>query len=298
MPAVGVRFSDAQAFCEWLTRRSLGRWRYRLPQANDLGPNVTDSQTSLPPGIGCWTCMAGGGQYVGCDDQGATVGNADLGRWVSRDVRIAHDLILDHGRDWNVARGLDLHYELALDLDPARDLCLDLDLTRASARDQRRQRTLARERAQALALLYARDVALNCTHDHDRDLDPIHAQALRGVRDMAQALDLTKDRGLHCDPNPAWKSVMILVRQAVRLDALALIIGLDVLLRAHNHTLNTQPGSVRMDARMGEIGRLERQLLGAYIDLCILEDRIEGRLPAVEGIRIVQEREKRQVPGK
>jgi hypothetical protein len=53
MPVVGVRFSDAWDFCEWLTRRSRGGWRYRLPEANELAPqDVVDSYSSLVRSIG------------------------------------------------------------------------------------------------------------------------------------------------------------------------------------------------------------------------------------------------------
>lgn len=34
-PIVGVRPSDAQAFCNWLTERETGAWRYRLPTAKE-----------------------------------------------------------------------------------------------------------------------------------------------------------------------------------------------------------------------------------------------------------------------
>jgi hypothetical protein len=304
MPAVGVRFSDARAFCEWLTQRSRGRWRYRLPEANELDPqDVTDSQPSLPAEIGYWTYLGGSGEYVGLSAQQSTMNSTELARWVSRDVKLAHDLILDHGRDWNIARDLDLSYELSLD--PSRDLHLDLDLTRAFAHDPGHPRDLARdldpdlerEYAHALALSYARDVALDRAHDHNGDLDPIHARSLEGVRDLTQALDLIKHRDLCHDPDLTWKQTMVLVRQSIRLDTLARVIGRDVLLQAHRRTLAGQPGSVGIDAKTDEIEHLERQLLDAYTDFCILEDRIEDRLPAVEGIRIVRERGERQVRG-
>jgi hypothetical protein len=310
MPATGVRFSDARAFCAWLTGRSRGRWRYRLPEAGELAAHdATDGDTHLPAAIGYWTTAAGSGQHVGFGAQGATVGRADLGRWVSRDLKIAHDLILDHGRDWNLVRDLDLNYSLDLTLDPPRGLHLDLGLTRTFARDRKRERALARdlgrdldpdlerERAQALALSYARDLALQRTHDHDRDLDPLHLRALDEVRNLAQALDLVKRRGLHCDAGPVWKVTIALVRQSIRFDTLALLIGLDVLRRAHLRKLDAEPGTAATEARVDEIQGLERQLLDVYMDTCILEDRIEGRLPAVEGIRIVRERAGEQGTG-
>ena len=35
-PVLGVRYSDARDFCQWLTKRQGGHWRYRLPQASEL----------------------------------------------------------------------------------------------------------------------------------------------------------------------------------------------------------------------------------------------------------------------
>ncbi|KAA3659076.1 MAG: NACHT domain-containing protein, partial [Chloroflexi bacterium] len=36
LPVVGIRPSDAMAFCRWLTDRSSGKWQYRLPKEDEL----------------------------------------------------------------------------------------------------------------------------------------------------------------------------------------------------------------------------------------------------------------------
>src|SRR5260370_31914716 len=54
MPVVGVRPSDAQTFCSWLTERKQGLWKYRLPKRGEI-----PSEQVLPlPGwkipVGYW----------------------------------------------------------------------------------------------------------------------------------------------------------------------------------------------------------------------------------------------------
>jgi len=41
-PVLGVRRSDALAFCEWLTAREEGNWYYRLPKSNEQEEDVVD----------------------------------------------------------------------------------------------------------------------------------------------------------------------------------------------------------------------------------------------------------------
>ena len=36
-PVVGVHFADGNDFCEWLTQRENGEWRFRLPSQNEIG---------------------------------------------------------------------------------------------------------------------------------------------------------------------------------------------------------------------------------------------------------------------
>jgi hypothetical protein len=82
------------------------------------------------------------------------------------------------------------------------------------------------------------------------------------------------------------------LRQVVRLGALARAIETSALLQAPLNLPMERPGETRMLAAAW-LDRLEAQrdaVLDVYIQLGILEDRIDGHLPAWEGIRIVRER--------
>ena len=45
-PVAGVRPSDAQAFCAWLTERDPGPWHYRLPTAQERDPTLLNNHTA------------------------------------------------------------------------------------------------------------------------------------------------------------------------------------------------------------------------------------------------------------
>ena len=42
-PIIGISFEDAQAFCEWLSEREGGQWRFRLPTIHEGGAAASDS---------------------------------------------------------------------------------------------------------------------------------------------------------------------------------------------------------------------------------------------------------------
>lgn len=48
LPAAGVRPSDAQAFCNWLTEREHGPWRFRLPTAQETERHPLNAPSTAP----------------------------------------------------------------------------------------------------------------------------------------------------------------------------------------------------------------------------------------------------------
>jgi hypothetical protein len=57
---LGVRASDARAFCQWLTEQDTEGWRYRLPvldEWDELEGSEASISESLPPGSGCWIAL-------------------------------------------------------------------------------------------------------------------------------------------------------------------------------------------------------------------------------------------------
>jgi Sulfatase-modifying factor enzyme 1 len=47
-PVLGVRSSDAAAFCAWLTEREVGPWQYRLPRAGELDDEAIPGRLFSP----------------------------------------------------------------------------------------------------------------------------------------------------------------------------------------------------------------------------------------------------------
>lgn len=48
-PIIGVAFVDAEAFCEWVTKRDVGEWKYRLPTQKETStfPITIEDQAVL-----------------------------------------------------------------------------------------------------------------------------------------------------------------------------------------------------------------------------------------------------------
>src|SRR6266508_5309967 len=91
-PILGVRYSDAIAFCEWLTRRGEGKWKYRLP---------TQEEANIFPV--------------------KSIGISPLGYWIDADYQFtwvestpADARALDRGRARNLAGDLALPLDHAL----------------------------------------------------------------------------------------------------------------------------------------------------------------------------------------
>jgi hypothetical protein len=66
VPVVGVRPSDAVAFCEWLTEREAGEWRYRPPMPGEVDtlPLNQVVQGGSEVGLGYWALSAEGAECV------------------------------------------------------------------------------------------------------------------------------------------------------------------------------------------------------------------------------------------
>jgi len=63
-PISGIRASDAEEFCTWLTQRD-DFWMYRLPSTKDL-PARTFAYSDFQSESGCWTLSSLGEPYIAC----------------------------------------------------------------------------------------------------------------------------------------------------------------------------------------------------------------------------------------
>jgi hypothetical protein len=161
-PILGIRRSDAQAFCQWLTARDREGWRYRLPRTGEWPVKEREQWKELHVETGYWT-----------DDESRF-------EWVQGKLPAAFRQHLAFVRN----HVLGFANVSALDLDRALNLVLDLD--RAHDRD----RALDRALALGLALDLALDRALARAYDRARALALAHDLASARARDLASTLEL------------------------------------------------------------------------------------------------------------
>jgi hypothetical protein len=242
-PILGARPSDAKAFCEWLSRRETGEWRFRLPTSDEAAEYPMQTYYGAPNGF--WTLNGNGQRFAWSGPAPTDARCIDFSSFfaVDRDLAFARDMAFAR----EVDRALDLSRARALARDLDRALALDRDLAFAHALAADLARDLARALARALDLDLERD--LDRARDRALDLDRNRALA----RDLA--LDLDIDRDLARDIDRAFGLDLALARDLTR--------------------------------------DLERDLdlvLSIWIDLITLQERIAGRSPAFEGIRLVKER--------
>jgi hypothetical protein len=302
-PVLGVRPSDATAFCDWLTEREPDNWRYRLPLAGEIDEDEGDG-TDL---TGYWVTVVAENRALTTELAPARTGAASE-QWLSRALTRALDL----DRDLDLARARAQALSPDLDLAHALGLTRAFDLVRALADDRALARAMVLVRALAVARNRVRDLARDLDRELELDLDLALAQAIALDLDLARLLDfdLARDRdlGLARDlvlaRNPG--QILDLVRDLkielpdvagflrwyIRL--VALVTAAELLLPL----LPEQPQIWEARFRAGdedalaareELQRMVDNYLDLYVDFVILEERVQGNLPAFEGIRIVRE---------
>lgn len=298
-PVVGVRPADAVAFCQWLTERESEGWRYRLPQPGEY---------DLPPGeVGYWVRESGSPTYIlenGPPSQFTLAAlEARLLSDLGRARALEPDLSRAHARVQELAR--------AFDLDPARapdlDTLFDLDLTRALERadtlplDLERPLDLATDLHRALDLdvdvlrrtqqTLNRDGALELDRSLTRalkramDMERARARALALALARALSLALARKRGGE-DLKSGYDSLRWMLRVITWLVADVLLVTLEA--RQANRSFLDRLANKERKADE-EIQRLADSYLDLYHDFALLEERLEGKLPAIEGIRIVRQ---------
>jgi hypothetical protein len=239
---------------------------------------------------------------------------------------LASDLVteLQSAHTMSRVRELDLAFVLAQVGDVSRHLDLDQLETQASllcgGRDGR-SGDLRRELARIRAVLEDPDLDHAGAHAIDRsqaraleprlsrDLDRVQAllrcselartRAAAWARDgsvsidldLSQALKLLAERNHRDLPKSEWTRLSRSVRQFVRFEVLAQVIELDALYTMPPDVWTRELADEQKHTETERQREAHRKVaLDVYVQLGILEDRIEGHLPAWEGIRIVAER--------
>ncbi|MBZ0282737.1 MAG: NACHT domain-containing protein [Anaerolineae bacterium] len=243
-PVVGMRFSDATAFCEWLNGRDLNEeWRYRLPHSDELIASGSvgfwadnNHLMLLPTSLKEETILS------------------QLKRQITDD--------LSHSREINRVH-ISNNFTRALDLDDILNLDFDLDFDP--------NETLYLDLARALYLYNKRD------RDLMRDLTRDFA------RDLAQDIGL-EAHILYLGQITDINGLLKILRLLIRLSALIITNRLETARpkASLRRSLNTE-----LNAKwQGWIA----SYISLYVDFAILEARIEGKLEAFEGIRVVKAR--------
>jgi len=230
LPITGIRASDAEAFCEWLTQQhSVLGFKYRLP--------TLDEASSYPASemqIGCWVS-------VGKNKVLAGIGNSQWQMWQRSladvlDRSCLLDFVsslifaLDRVSAFDIDLTLVLDRAHFLSLQQARNHALVRARDHALARVRNISRNLALQLAKELSmalklaqkfqheLIFDSDIALNQTRnlalnleqnlvcesdlvidlDLVRDLDRTHEGNLVNNFDQAHDLALSRDKALRC----------------------------------------------------------------------------------------------------
>jgi hypothetical protein len=297
-PALGMRRSYAQAFCTWLSERTGGAWRYRLPNERDLTQANQGIWKDLSQDTGYWT--EGKRRFVWSQEQPSHSLNTlfqttltraldlDLARELARELELARNRASAHASNFARANELELASSRVRSLElagsRARDranvskhnYALDLDLASDIARDLNSDLARARNRASARALDLARDLAN--ARDIAGDLASTSARdlALDLVRDITRisdhALGLDRDRASAHDRDHWRDHVRDLARDLI------LDLARDI----------TNVYSLAGDIANALDNALDRDL-ALYIHLFLLQERRARRLPAWEGILLVKE---------
>jgi len=294
-PAAGIRSSDAASFCEWLSARD-GDFVFRLPATGEIEHyRLGVTQNSSGNIVGFWTTHEF--ERIGLfpnlptdylsflffrdlTEEGSAL-DRDLARALDHALDRALDLALslDFDLDRDSDRPLDLHraFDVSLACDLARDLTLainlDLDLDRARDRacDLDRVLNLHRDLDLDCALSCARDRARDLARDHDRTRDLAGARAR--ARNRNHELNFIDRSRLYQEIRWFWR-----------------VFSLSLATLPNYSPKTGFRGLFKSEGEIKMANYFREPWLSLYGSLVLLEARIDGVVPAVEGIRIIKER--------
>ncbi len=271
-PITGVRASDAEEFCEWLTQQDLELgFRYRLSTLTEA-----EEYPATEKQVGCWS--------------------KDGDKLVIAGIEVNQRRILQEYMVDALARNLDFDlsraYEFALDLAPNLDLTSARASTRASARAYKLSLDLINtlDRASELDLSRDLDIALARTREHDLALDRTLIRALASDRELDLSLTHTRLREQGHDSD--------LVSVRIRSNLLLIYILWNFLSDVYDQTsreprLLKSRSLTRQDCEnlSREYADKRDEVFHLYAFFVLLDERRAGRMPAWESIRIVRFRD-------
>jgi energy-coupling factor transporter ATP-binding protein EcfA2 len=293
MPVLGVRATDAEAFCEWLTEREGGGWRYRLPSNEEVfqGSSHQGLAEMMNFGVGFWAT-------------GATIHykDANTSRFLTREIVQKY-----------LAEDIDnfLHLDRAPHLDHAPHYNFALDRIFAFVRTLVRNHDRGIDRT--LQLNFNLERALYLDSLYGLSLDHVRARASTLGLDNVLSIDLYRDLGgtvvLALDRDLArfnkampFAEVIRLLRLLVRLSSLG-VIGFCVFelaeapVQRRRRKLFCIGKTIHRDEEEDILRLTINTYQNLYVDFATLEARIAGTLQPFEGILFVKERAQGSIAG-
>jgi hypothetical protein len=313
---LGVRFSDALAFCKWLTERETGDWRYRLPTTAEAEKYLLTPGSNRSP-LGYWVTESDNQARfawignVATDPRGinddlisvlnlALSSAADLAHRLTFDLNSTYglaDLVKSYGRA-DVSE-LDSALNNVCQLDRALHNALDSALPYERALRTTKNLSNLRELNHSLKRSLELAMVRSQTLDHARHIVPIVKlePALAHVLDPVTANELCHSLA----HSRIYARILIVAHQCApefHFDhALKPVIS-----RRHDPDITKTLDSIlnreldnalkrELDSALNRGSDFDLDSpLKLYVDLFTLQERIAGRSPVFEGIRLVKER--------
>ncbi len=298
-PVTGMRAEDAQAFCEWLTRRGGGGARFRLP-SSDEAKQWKSEKTSLAT----WCNGADEHGLIGLTEaEGSAIGE-EIGKLSSMGMQPPPSLAAVLARSHNLDLEIDSKFDHGLARAIARALKIDAEIARALGHDLARAQALeltlprALTRDRDLALARARDLARSRT----RDL----ASAYSSIVDAIDQKDFQKAGELIGELQDGAASPFIrLLNDLIEISIAETTHSMRSAQKRYSArllesayegfgSLNAEslpwPRRIFRFRKARDYDEEKKIVLETYWHLQIVTAREEGRLRAWEGIRIVRER--------
>jgi hypothetical protein len=298
-PILGVRFSDAQMFCRWLTESRDGDWSYRLLDEEEaVKYPIKNFAHKLP--VGYW--VTGGEEEIVFRWSGEVSDNPrllniladeEIDRVITKSVRP-----LDSGLNINNGIAYAIDYDnppLSESQTGSANIFLDTD-------EDRKKLNLISELdfASPFDVEFTLDTFQNIVHEkHSFFVGSSKGDAYPKVPGLEHLWDFSKEEVQTADfLIERAKDRALVPDRSLALDQ---IIILDFIRKHTGANSSIKDGRVfffdlMLDRAMlsaeyeSNVGGPNIELLNVIIDLITLRERINGRSPAFEGIRLVKER--------
>jgi hypothetical protein len=281
-PILGVRFLDAVDFCDWLTNREKTEWNYRLPTISEAEQYPILNKSSS---FGYWGLISlNNPEFIPATPSDNPIKYLDL----AREIDQYRTSILKRAQNLNNAihqariRKIDpAHaFAFALQLDLSGDLAHALARGRASAKTIHRASLKIKDLNSVFGIILSRDIRISTTLGVMKTLvlirNIVRALSKNPESDLLACIPKIGDTFVvKCDISKVFQALSIIKKNksAFEPNATALSSALDLNIFEARDIIGIIP-----------------DLLNIALLFTIVIMRQEGISPAIEGIRIVKEK--------